>query len=380
MDNDLPANINNFIFYCNDLLPFSVQEIGIAVIIFISFMLFRKFLTGYIFNLIYKLSAKRGTELDKNILLAFESPLRLFFIVLGIYSAVIYLPLNMEHQLWFGKIFRSSIIVLIAAGFYNLFDANSVIVNRIQTIFDIELDQTLIPFLSKFARLLVIIFTFTIVAQEWNYDINGLIAGLGLGGLAIALAAKDALANIFGGIVIIIDKPFKIGDWISTSNLEGTVEDVTFRSTKIRTFADSVVTVPNSTLANEAITNWSRMDKRRITFNLGVAYATPKNKLENCIAKISAMLYNHPDIHKETIFVNFDKFSESSLDIFLYFFTITTNWGEYLKIREDIHLKIMGILEEEGVSIAFPSRSIYIESKLTNSSHDDILKTSSFHK
>jgi len=263
--------------------------------------------------------------------------------------------------MWFGKIFRSIIIVLAASGFYNLFDANSVILNRIQKLFDIELDRTLIPFLSKFVRLLVVIFTFTIVAQEWNYDINGLIAGLGLGGLAIALAAKDALANIFGGIVIIIDKPFKIGDWISTTNLEGTVEDVTFRSTKVRTFADSVVTVPNSTLANEAITNWSRMDKRRITFNLGVTYTTPKHKLEKCISRINDMLINHPDIHKETIFVHLDKFSESSLDIFLYFFTITTNWAEYLSVREDIHLKIMEILEEEGVNIAFPSKSIYIE-------------------
>jgi len=361
MQNNLLANINIFISYFNKLLPFSVMEIGIAFILFILFMLLRKFFTGYIFNLIYKISSKRGTELDKNILLAFENPLRLFFVALGIYAAIIYLPLSVEHQLWFGKIFRSIIIVLAASGFYNLFDANSVILNRIQKLFDIELDRTLIPFMSKFVRLLVVIFTFTIVAQEWNYDINGLIAGLGLGGLAIALAAKDALANIFGGIVIIIDKPFKIGDWISTSNLEGTVEDVTFRSTKIRTFADSIVTVPNSTLANEAITNWSRMDKRRITFNLGVTYTTPKHKLEKCISRINDMLINHPDIHKETIFVHLDKFSESSLDVFLYFFTITTNWAEYLSVREDIHLKIMEILEEEGVSIAFPSKSIYIE-------------------
>lgn len=361
----IPENIivfiNNYLAYINNILPFPIEEIGIALAIFILFMLFRKFFTGYIFNLIYKISSKRGTELDKNILMAFENPLRLFFVALGIYAAIIYLPLNAEHQLWFGKIFRSIIIVLAATGFYNLFDAKSVILNRIQKLLDIELDRTLIPFLSKFARLLVVIFTFTIVAQEWNYDINGLIAGLGLGGLAIALAAKDALANIFGGIVIIIDKPFKLGDWISTASLEGTVEDISFRSTKIRTFAHSVVTVPNSTLANEAITNWSRMEKRRITFNLGVTYSTPKHKLENCISRITDMLHNHPDIHKETIFVNFDKFNESSLDIFLYFFTITTNWGEYLKVREDIHLKIMDILDDEGVSIAFPSRSIYIE-------------------
>jgi len=361
MHNNLLSYVNIPISYLNNLLPFTVIEIGIAFIIFILSMLLRKFFTGYMLNLIYKISSNKGTELDKNILLAFESPLRFFFITLGIYVAIIYLPLSAEQNLWFGQIFRSIIIVLAASGFYNLFDANSILLKKLQLLLNIELDRTLIPLLSKFVRLLVVVFTFSIVAQEWNYDVNGLIAGLGLGGLAIALASKDALSNIFGGIIIIIDKPFKIGDWISTSNLEGTVEDLTFRSTKIRTFANSVVTIPNSTLANESITNWSNMKKRRITFNLGLTYTTPRHKIENCVSKITDMLHNHPDIHKETIFVSFDKFSESSLDIFLYFFTITTDWGEYLRIREDINLKIMEILEEEGVGVAFPSRSIYIE-------------------
>jgi MscS family membrane protein len=166
---------------------------------------------------------------------------------------------------------------------------------------------------------------------------------------------------MFGGMVIFLDKPFTIGDWISTPSVEGTVEDITFRSTKIRTFAHALVTVPNATLANEPITNWSRMGKRRITFHLGVTYTTSRSKLEKCVQAIRAMLEEHPGIHKETIFVYFERFNESSLDIFLYFFTNTTDWKEYLSIREDVNFKIMQILEQEGVSVAFPSRSIYIE-------------------
>ncbi len=366
MQNNLLDTINAFISYCNELLPFDIVQISIALLIFSFFMLLRKVFTRYIFDLIYKIYSKRGTEPDKNILQAFEAPLRLFFIVLGIYAALMYLPLSAGQKLLFVKIFRSLVIILVAAGFYNLLDVNSVLMNRIQKKFDIELDKTLTSLLAKSARLLVIIITFTIVAQEWNYDINGLIAGMGLGGLAVALAAKDALANIFGGIVIIMDKPFKIGDWISTSSIEGTVEDMTLRSTKIRTFAHSVVTVPNSTLANEAITNWSRMGKRRINFNLVVKYDTPRDKLEKCLSRITHLLHNHPDIHKETIFSRLNSFGENGLEIFLYFFTITTIWGEYLKVREDIHLKIMEILEEEGVSIALPSKSIYIENRPTD--------------
>lgn len=347
-------------------LPFVLKEVLVACLIFSLFMVLRKVITGYIFNLILKFSMKRNTILDKELLLAFEGPLRFFFIVLGLYAAIIYLPLSPDHNLLAAKIFRSTIIVLMAIGLYNLADANSVIFRRIQKTFDIQLDKILIPFLSNFLRIIIAIFAFTIIAQELNYDINGLIAGLGLGGLAIALAAKDGLANIFGGIIIILDKPFSIGDWISTSSVEGTVEEITFRSTKVRTFAQAMVTVPNSTLANEAITNWSRMGRRRITFNLGVTYTTPRAKLEACVTKIEKMLREHPQIHQETIFVNFDRFNESSLDIFLYFFTITTNWGEYLKVKEDVNLKIMAILEQEKVSIAFPSRSVYFETSLTS--------------
>ena len=229
---------------------------------------------------------------------------------------------------------------------------------------NLKIDKILLPFLSKVIRFIIIVLALSVILQEWDYDINGFIAGLGLGGLAFALAAQQTLANLFGGIVIITDKPFSIGDWILTPSVEGTVQDINFRSTKVRTFAQAVVTIPNATLANEPITNWTRMGKRRITFNLGVTYSTPKEKLEICVQEIKNMLQKHPGIHPETIFVNFDSFGASSLDIFLYFFTKTTNWGEFLQIKEDVNLKIMSILEKEGVSIAIPSTSIYFKNEL----------------
>lgn len=227
-----------------------------------------------------------------------------------------------------------------------------------------DIDRILIPFLSKSIRFVVVAIAISVVAQEWGYEIGGLVAGLGLGGLAFALAARDAVANIFGGIVIITEKPFSIGDWIETPSVEGTVEDITFRSTRVRTFAQALVTMPNSTLANEPITNWTRMGKRRITFHLGVTYSTPRHKLETSVRRIRNMLEQHPEIDQETLFVHFDKFAGSSLDIFLYFFTKTTDWGKWLEVKEDCNLKIMEILEEEGVSIAFPSTSVYFETPL----------------
>ena len=199
--------------------------------------------------------------------------------------------------------------------------------------------------------------------QKFNYNVAGLVGGLGLGGLAFALAAKDALSNLFGGAVIITEKPFTIGDWILTPSVEGTVETITFRSTKIRTFAQALVTVPNAKLANESITNWSEMGKRRIVFDLSVTYETPKEKLESIIKKIDYMLKSHPEIHQDTIITKFDKYGVNGLDIYIYFFTKTTVWLDFLKIKEEINYKIMDILDNEGVSLAIPNRKLYVDSK-----------------
>lgn len=231
------------------------------------------------------------------------------------------------------KVFRSCIVVLVAWVLYIMIE--SLVAEDLKARFGAN--NILVPFVCKATRFVILVLALMIVAVEWGYDVNGLITGLGLGGLAFALAAKDALSNIFGGIVIILDKPFTIGEWISTPSVGGTVEDITFWSTKIRTFAQALVTVPNATLANEPITNWSRMGKRRITFHLGVTYSTPRRKLEKCVKAIRQMLEGHPEVHKETIFVYFERFGESSLDIFLYFFTKTTKWQEYLSLREDIN-------------------------------------------
>ncbi len=347
-----------------DKMFFAISEMNwkepvVAVVIFLVFLLIRKIFVKYVFGIILKLSNRTKNELDDRLLVCFEHPLRTFIVVLGIYAALAYLPLTDYQHMILLKFFRASIIVLLAWGFYNM-TGTSFFQEIIQKM-NFDIDKILIPFLTKVLRFIIVALAISIIAQEWGYNVSGFVAGLGLGGLAIALAAQDALGNIFGGIAIITEKPFSIGDWIHTPSVEGTVEDITFRSTRVRTFAQALVTVPNSTLANEPITNWTRMGKRRINFHLRVTYTTPVEKLKRCIEQIREMLYSHPDIHKEMIFVNFDEFSDRGPGLFLYFFTVTTVWREYLKVKEDVNFKIMEILEKEGVSVAFPSRSIYME-------------------
>ncbi|NLW06772.1 MAG: mechanosensitive ion channel [Clostridia bacterium] len=352
-------------------MPFSEEilltwliKISVAIVIFFVIFLLRNFFTRYIFALLVKITRETKTELDNYLVMAFERPFRLFFIALGIYLALMYLPLSLEANLLITRVFRSVLVILVALGLYDLV-GNYKIFSKEVADRTIKIDEILIPFLSKVLKFIVVVLALSVILQEWEYDINGFIAGLGLGGLAFALAAQQTLANLFGGIVIITDKPFSLGDWILTPSVEGIVEDINFRSTKVRTFAQALVTVPNSTLANEPITNWTRMGKRQITFNLKVTYSTPREKLIKCVAEIKNMLRNHDGIHQETIFVNFDSFGDSSFNIFLYFFTKTTNWGEFLQVKEDVNLKIMAILENEGVEIALPSTSVYFKDGLT---------------
>lgn len=339
-------------------------DLGIALAIFLALLLSRRIFANFILKMLLRMTEKTKTNLDNQIVLAFEKPLHNFFVILGIYLALSYLPLKLEANLLISNFFRSAIIILITIGLYNLVDCCKVLDEEVEALLGVKIDKILLPFFSKVGKVIIVALAISIIAQEWDYPIDGFITGLGLGGLAFSLAAKDTLANIFGGLVIIMDKPFSIGDWIMAPSVEGTVEDINFRSTKIRTFAQALVTVPNATLADEPVTNWSRMGKRRLTFKLGVMYSTPKEKLEKCINDIRNMLANHPEIHKDTIFVRFDAFGESSLDIFLYFFTNTTNWEQFLAVKEDVNFKIMEILEQEGVSVAFPSTSIYFENPL----------------
>ncbi|WP_174734683.1 mechanosensitive ion channel family protein [Mesobacillus harenae] len=345
----------------------TLRDLGISIGIFVLFLLFRKLFTKYVFHLILKMSKKTPTEFFSSVCLSFEQPIRLLFIIIGIYVAAGYFPFIEQTNPLFLKLIRASVIVVISWGLYNLSSGSSLLFMKINERFHFEVDQILIPFFSKAIRFIIIAISLSIIAQEFEYDVNGFVAGLGLGGLAFALAAKDAIGNLFGGVIIITEKPFSLGDWIMTPSVEGTVEDISFRSTRVRTFAQAVVTVPNATLANESITNWSKMGKRQITFRLGVNYNTSKDKLENTVKQIESLLKNHASIHKDTIFVTFDQYNNSSLDIFLYFFTNTTVWGDYLKIKEEINFKIMEILETEGVSVAFPSRTLYLDTKSENS-------------
>ncbi|MDQ0217896.1 mechanosensitive ion channel family protein [Peribacillus cavernae] len=337
-------------------------HLGISVGVFALFIGLRKVFTTYVFKFFLRFAERRNINTAANIMLALEKPFRWLIVLIGIFIALHYFPFEPISDTTEKKLFRSTFIVLASWSLMNLSSIATLLFPKIIKKLDMDVDQIIMPFITKIINVIIFALAVSIIAEEWGFNVNGFVAGLGLGGLAFALAAKETLSNLFGGIVIVTEKPFTIGDWIKTPSVEGTVEDITFRSTKIRTFAQALVTVPNSTLSNEPIINWSKMGKRQIAFHLGLSYDTPKKKLEQVITRIEDMLIRHDQIHPDTILVKFDQFNDSSLDVYLYFFTNLTDFAGHLNIKEDINFQIMEILEEENVSIAFPTRTLIVQS------------------
>jgi len=224
-----------------------------------------------------------------------------------------------------------------------------------------RLDDQLVPIFKKFFRALVVIFAFLMIFQTLGYSVSGIVAGLGIGGFALAFASKDALANIFGSIIIFTDRPFQVGDSVRISGNEGTVEEVGLRSTKIRTQEKTLITIPNSSIANTVVENTSARNLRRVNFSLGLKYSTPAEKIKNTVEAIREILKNHPEVDQDYWFVNFHEFGASSLNLWIYYYTATTVLTQNLEIKQQINFKIMEALEKMKVELAFPSTSVYLE-------------------
>ena len=328
-----------------------------AILVFtffqVSRVIFRK--------VMYKLVEKTSNQYDDEILEAIKKPIDFLFIVIGAKIAKLFLILNTDINIILDKIISTGFIIVLFWIFVELLNYFTIHLDKVTNKFGDKISTEVANFLIKSVRLFIIAIGVFSVLQEWGYNISGFLASLGLVGMAFALAAKDTAANLFGSLVIFTDKPFKVGEWIKTPDVEGTIESIGIRSTKVRTFAQAQVTVPNASLANSAILNWSRMGKRRVKMNIGLTYDTKGEVVQKIVADIKAMLKNHKDIDQDTMHIYFSAFGDSSLNIFCYYFTKTTNWGEFMKVREDTYFKIMKIVEQNGSDFAFPTQTLHIE-------------------
>jgi len=340
-----------------DLFGLQIDTYIVAVAIFIFFQLFRVGLRKVALSIVKKTS----NTFDDDLVDSVKRPMDFLFIIIGAKFAIDALNLSGDIEHYLAQLIRSGFIIVLFWGLLNVLTTLAQNIHKVTNRFGDKISVDVANFLIKSIRFFIIILGAIAILQEWGYNVSGFLASMGLVGMAFALAAKDTAANLFGSLVIFTDKPFKVGDWIMTPDVEGTIETIGIRSTKVRTFAQALVTVPNATLANSAILNWSAMGKRRIKMNIGITYDTPSTTVENIIKDIKNMLENHKDIHQDTIHIYFSEFAASSLNIFCYYFTKTTSWGEFMKVRENTYLEIMKIVEENGTSFAFPTQTLHIE-------------------
>ena len=345
-----------------------------------SILVFRICYRSFILKLTTHLKERYHYDYIDSFAKAFNHPIQAFLWILAFYSFIVLSPLNpfSQHPA-FDKILRSSLIICLIGGVYNLCDAGHGLIMQLLKRSNQHIDETIGELISALAHMLCIMLGVVMVAKEWDYDITAFIASLGIGAMAIAFAAKDSLANVFGSIVIITERPFVVGDWISANNVEGIVEKVSFRSTCIRTFYQELVYVPNNLLSNTSIINYTQRQKYRIQFLLGVTYSTTREQLQNVCQQIRQLCEQMDDIYNEGFDVNFFEFGDSSLNIRIVCYAKvpenTQNYAlknsMYHKIREKFNLEVMRILEENGVSCAFPSRSIYFETPIPEAVKDN---------
>lgn len=353
----------------------TLKYIGIGIGIFLMFLVLRKLITKLILKISIKISKRTNTQLNVKITEAFQEPLGVFFIVMGIYFAILYLgkafSYDLDNNTLLNRLLNSSVITLTSWGFCNLTAEYSWLYDRLSGKLNSKLDKIVFSFLARIMKFIIISFTVIMILSEWGYNVNGFLTGVGIGGAAIAFAAKDALANIIAGFMIILDKPFSIGDYIRTPNVEGIVEDINFRSTKVRALDKSIIIEPNSTIANGTIFNLTRRKSRKIYFTIGLSYSTTKEQIEMCLTEIRKVLINNKNIRNENLYVNFHEFADSSLNIVINCLTNTAEYAKYLKIKEDINFEILEIVDRVGTSMAFPSTSIYFENPLVKENKEE---------
>jgi len=341
------------------ILGVPLYRVALALLVFFLFLFFRKLFIFVVLRFLSRFTRKTETRIDDIIFRVLSRPVSFIIVIIG--TAISLKVLGVENTAVF-KVLKTLGLFIASWALYNLVVALEEQFYSFAQKFGRDFAKEVGGFLVKISKAFVVVVGAVAILQEWGINVSALLASLGLGGLAFALAAKDTAANLFGGLTVLADKSMKVGDWVKIGDVEGIVEDIGLRTTKIRSFEKSLYTVPNQVLASQPLENFSRRNVRRIKMTVGVTYSTTREQMVRILEEIRGMLRSHPRIAQDQLLmVYFTEFGDSSLNIFIYCFTDTANWAEYLSIREDVNLRIMEIVERNGSSFAFPSRSIYVE-------------------
>ena len=356
--------------------PISIRLLFSLLVLFIM-LIARRFLSKWVIKALSHISFNK-VRLDTAALSTLQKPINYFLFVTGIYIAFAVSPFvyytNSAEQTFFIGTYEVKLSIIPLAFFTKLYLGIMIgtitwIVYKLEYLYeqfftDLNaklslIDNTVfIRYLARIINFVTLAIGFAVMLTILIPDLSRLVTGVGIGGAAVALVAKDSLASIFSGMFLLLDKPFVISDWISINDIEGIVEDISFRSTRIRTFSQGLVIIPNNTINNASITNWSRMEKRRVAFDLGVSYATTPQQIQLCTEEIQRALSLIEGVEKGTTHVHFTSFEDYSLNIQIIYYTTATQLADYLAIREQVNLKILELCSLHHIEIAFPTQTI----------------------
>ena len=343
------------------ILGVDIFQILIGIGIFLLFLIFRGIISKVIIKRLESLSKKTTNKLDDTFVQAMVGPARFLPIVLGFFIASYYMTFSEDSRVVIDTINRTLITILIFWVIHQIIEPISYILSGLDRV----LTRELIGWIIKSLKILIFILGLAAVLELWGIKIGPIIAGLGLFGVAVALGAQDLFKNLISGILVLVEKRFKIGDWILVDGIiEGIVEKIGFRSTTIRKFDKSLAIIPNFQFAENAVVNVSETSNWLISWIITLQYDTTIDQLKTIRNEIENYINTSEDYNTSIgVAVRIDKFSDSSIDMYVRCFTKTNSWNDWLSVKEKLAIEIKKIVEKNKASFAFPSQSIYIEKK-----------------
>ena len=336
----------------------TVAHYVIAALFLVGALLLRRVVTNILFHYLKKLAAKTETTLDDKLFPAMEQPTAAFIMVTGIFAALNVLKLSesTDKYLAAGSTVAFSLVI-----FWALLRAFNAVLDHAH---EIAVEKQMgvaafMPWIKKTLIALFVVLGVLLTVQSLGYNVSTILQGLGIGGLAFALAAQDTIANLFGSIVVAIDQPFKIGETVKIGANTGLVEDIGLRSTKLRLPDKSLVVIPNKSVASEAITNLSRFTGRRVEQVLGLTYDTNPAQMEEVVQEIRQLIEREREVDASSVHVYFRDYNTSSLDIWLAYNTKDADFAKHMVLRQRLNLAFMRAVESRGLAFAFPSQTVY---------------------
>ena len=333
------------------------QHYAIAGTLLVVFYLLRRAFALWIFGFLKKFAARTQTTFDDKLFPALEGPVTTFIALLGVFAALKVLKLSIASDEVIGV---AMTVAFSLCFFWALLRALSAFLDHLQ---EIAVEKkagvsAFMPWIKKSLITLFIVFAVLMIAQSLGANVKAFLAGLGLGGLAFALAAQDTIANLFGSVVVAIDQPFKLGDAIKIGANEGTVEDIGLRSTRLRRPDKSLVVIPNKTVAAEAVINMSKFTQRRVEQVIGFTYDATPEQLDEVVAEFRALILAEQEVDPASVMVFFRDFSASSLDLWVVYMTKTSDFQKSMYLKQRLNLAFMRAASAKGLSFAFPTQTI----------------------